>query len=120
MRRRSGMTAISLVISLAIILVLMWIFFSYGTRGMGGKSALGPPEQALQRARDVQCRENLRSIRQALQLATMSEPNERFPPDLSNLGIGADQLKCPVSGQPYAYEPSTGKVWCTYPPHKGY
>ncbi len=114
------MTAISLVISMAIILVLVWIFFSYGTRSMGGGSALGPPEQAIQKAKDVQCQQDLRQIRLALQQASMSEPSERFPPDLSNLGYSEDQLKCPVSGQPYSYDPSTGKVWCTYPQHRGY
>ncbi len=120
MDRRAGFTAISMVISLAIILVLMWIFFGYGTRSMGGRSALGPPQQAIERAKGVACQSNLRQIRQALEMARMSDPGERFPDSLDNLGLGADLLACPVSGEAYGYEPATGKVWCNYPKHKAY
>ncbi len=120
MTRRAGFTAISMVISLVIILVLIWIFFSYGTRSLGGRAQVGPPQQVIGQAKDLVCRDNLRQIRQALQLAQMGEAEDHFPASLDNLGLSQEQLKCPVSGEAYAYDPASGRVSCNYPRHKGY
>jgi hypothetical protein len=40
------------------------------------------------------------------------------PPATLNKGATAAICKCPVSGQPYSYDPQTGKVWCTTPGHE--
>jgi len=27
-------------------------------------------------------------------------------------------LKCPVGGEPYQYDPSSGRIWCIHPGHE--
>ena len=49
------------------------------------------------------------------------QTNERFPASLNELnGIPREMLVCPVSKQPYVYDPRTGRVGCIYPPHRGF
>ena len=129
--RRKGMTAISLVISAGIVLLLMLLFLK-GMPGMwGGSKALEEldrrpgktiPEAAMNKARGPQCMSNLRQIRLALQMLTGDEQGR--PPaslgELSPYDVTADILSCPVSGNPYPYDPSQAKVWCTTTGHEGY
>ncbi|MGQ9525365.1 MAG: hypothetical protein ACUVTZ_11080 [Armatimonadota bacterium] len=79
------------------------------------------PGQAVERGHEVECMSNLRSIRQAIEMHKVTE--ETPPPNLaalSSAGIGPQQLRCPVSGAPYQYDPSSGRVWCPTPGHEGF
>ena len=121
MRKSRGFTAISMVITMAVILVLVWIFFTYGTRRGGvGVTVEGPPEQAIGQAKGVVCRSNLKQVREAISMAQMGDPDQHFPRSLEELKLPADLTRCPVTGEEYGYDPATGKVWCNYPQHRGY
>lgn len=129
--RRSGASLIGLVISVAVILILMLLVL-HGIGGKGGEGLVpgskelnrqpgeSIPQAAANRAKGVQCQSNLRQIRLALQMALQGE--EGRPPaslaDLSAQGVTPDITRCPVSGQPYSYDPASGKVWCTTPGHE--
>jgi hypothetical protein len=126
---RRGFSAISLVLSAAVMLVLMFLFLK-GMPGMWGNSkeiqelngtGKSIPMAAMDKAKGVQCESNLRQIRLALQMAMQEGAR---PPaslaDLSHEGVAPEMLYCPVDKQPYSYDPSTGKVWCTAPGHDNF
>jgi hypothetical protein len=87
--------------------------------GTGKSSPTRSTIQApMEKAQGVACIENLRSVRAAITMAQQSE--ERFPASLNDLRLGRDVVTCAVSRQPYVYNPNTGQVNCTYPPHRSY
>ena len=132
--KRKGMSLISLLIAVVSICGMM-LFFFYGLPGimksstsMGGaelKRQPGEaiPEAAMNQARGVQCMSNLRNVRLALQMFRDSNDGQ-LPASLSELstqGVTLDILSCPVSHQPYSYDPaSPKKVFCTTPGHESY
>ena len=121
MSNSRGFTAISMAISMVIILAMMAIFFGYGGRYLGGSGGRGgAPQQAMGKAKDVVCRNNLRQIRAALQIPLSGDADERYPDSLDQLGLSSEQLVCPVGGEAYNYAPESGDVSCNYPRHKGY
>lgn len=108
-----------LIVALIIIGLIVW-FWGFGGRGKSISSPTSPPApstiQAVhQKAESVHCRKNLPQIRQAIVMFQMD--NERNPLSLQELGLPANLLKCPVSGQPYQYDPQRDRVWCLTHPH---
>jgi hypothetical protein len=127
------MTALNLVISVAVVFALMFVFMKMtpdlwggskgfqelkGTKGEEGKPL---PVVAMDRARGVACETNLRQLRLAIQSASQGDEG---PPaslaDLASLGVVSEMRNCPVSGKPYSYDPKLGKVWCTTPGHENF
>jgi hypothetical protein len=82
--------------------------------GAPSNPAAPPPASRVgevrQAAESVECRNNLSQIRAAIQMRTTTD--ETFPASLNELGLPASMLVCPVSGQPYQYDPTTGQVRC--------
>jgi len=117
--RRGSWTLIELLVVMVILVALAaWLLPRY--LGSGKNSTAQNTIQApIQRAQGVDCQNNLQQLRSAI---TMSEQtNERFPASLRELsGIPREMLVCPVSKQPYAYDPRTGRVGCLYPAHRGF
>ena|GEM_PF-284864 len=85
----------------------------------GAQSTIG---QSLDAGKSSQCRSQLSQIRQGIETYKTTGGSDENPPTLAdiNLGVSADFFKCPVSGQPYAYDPATGLVKCTTPQHGRY
>ena len=110
-----------LLIVVAIMLVAVWWLW---LRPQGGQeqqpSFLGeaqtPVGVALQKGESAQCIEYLRQLRLAVQMDY--DTSGQYPPSLpTDLGL---PLKCPVSGQPFQYDPRTGRVWDPTPGHERY
>lgn len=78
----------------------------------GPQTVLG---QALQKGQSVECMNNLRQLRQAIQIYVAD--NGTYPPNLQALNL-PNMIRCPVTGQPYQYDPKTGTVRC--PAHPNY
>lgn len=85
----------------------------------GSQSIVG---QSLDSGKSSQCRSQLSQIRQGIETYKTTEGTDENPPTLSdiNLGVSADFYKCPVSAQPYAYDPASGLVKCSTPRHGNY
>ena len=113
---RRGLTLISMLIALVIIAILAVLVLSTVTgnsRGRGGEGGAAP----IQKARGVQCPENLKFIRaMLLDYETLGEP---FPAQLRDGGPGS-VTRCSQTDRPYSYDPRTGRVWCTTPGHEGF
>lgn len=118
-------TLIELLVVTAIIVIVVYLL--YGQRNVVGPGGVGPggvgpgdepqtrPGAAISQARALECQQNLRGIRQAI--AAYRLESEQPPGSLSELRIGG-VTSCPVSGNPYVYDPQTGTVRCTTPGHE--
>jgi len=123
-RQAGFLVLIELLIVVLIIAALAAFYLTsnsslVGGRGGGGKQggATTMPGKAREQAESAVCRNNLQQVRAAVatQLATAGSN----PPDLESLQVGVP-LTCPVGGEPYAYDASTGQVQCTHPGHESY
>ncbi len=109
------MALIELVVAIAIIAVLAVAFYGmWGGKGDGDKKSI--PEQAVDRAKDVECRNMLKQVRMSVDMEKMDTgtPPASVPSDM------APYAKCPQTGEPYAYDPQTGRVSCTTPGHESF
>lgn len=116
-----------LVVVAIIMLLAVGIFYGSGMFAKPGEQKSSRPDglgttvpgQVKLAARDEVCRNQLGQIRQALQIAAMS--NEDQPPaDLRETKLPADFYQCPIGKEAYTYDPSTGVVQCPHPGHEKY
>ena len=116
-RERGQWSLIGLMLSLLILVVIAWLFLWPAMRTHEGGTTMSTPQQAIERAKDVDCANNLRQIRYAIVM--YRNENERAPATLQELrmGVGPDFFRCPIGKEPYAYDPTTGAVRCTHPGH---
>lgn len=118
--RQGQASLIGLLVVVAIIMVA--VYFLWLRPGGGQQQA--PPRfegeatttlgRAMQAGQGVECQNNLQQLRAAIQMESIDtgQPPAQLSP---SWGVS---LKCPVSGQPYQYDPNTGRVWCTTPGHE--
>lgn len=101
--REEGFSLVELMIVVGIIGVLVGI-------------AVASYEVSTSMSRKAACRANLKIVRE--QVLGFYVRNERYPDDLDELVPdyieNAKGLSCPESGNKYAYDPETGKVWCDH------
>lgn len=125
--RRGSWSMIGMLITVAIIMVLVGILYlglgkkqdaamrqQIGT--VAGSTKTTVPGLAEDAARNEACKSNLRQLRDAVTI--FQTTNGSFPPSLDAAGIKTpDLLKCPVGGESYQYDPSTGAVTCARQGH---
>jgi hypothetical protein len=104
-----GMAFISLIFALLIAALLAFFAITYYT---GRKSeAEAPVSTPVERARDIQCQSQIRKIETALQI--YYGENLRYPQHLRELqDLSEADFYCPITHNPYGYDPHTGKVTC--------
>jgi len=117
-RTREAWSLIEILVVLAILLILaIWLIPQYTGRGTEptGQPRKTPENAALA----VQCRNNLQQIRLAIR---MSRPTgeEPLPSSLQEFRLPAEMMVCPVSKQPYWYDPQMGRAQCPTPTHEGF
>ncbi|HUU53304.1 MAG TPA: hypothetical protein VMY87_00150 [Armatimonadota bacterium] len=112
-------TLIGLLLALVIIVILLSMYGLPG--GTGGSTPGGDPVTVLggtkDRAQGAVCRNNLSQLRAAIGI--QAGTTGANPPSLDSLHAGVD-LVCPGSGDPYQYDPTTGKVSCVHPGHESF
>ena len=69
-------------------------------------------------AEDTVCRSNLNQIRMAIQMRRTTE--DQPPASLEETKLGENFYKCPLGGERYQYDPSTGNVFCPHLGHEKY
>lgn len=112
---RDGFVLVELLVVVAIILILAGAYM--GFHGKGGKQEKSIPARSIEKAESVECQSNLNQVRQSVQMDTATG---EAPPQRIDTGVTASVSKCPVSGQPYGYDPQTGRVWCATRGHEKY
>jgi len=121
LRRDEGgwLSLLGLLLALAIMAILAVILLGGPqSAGPGGRSGPGPLVAAKGEALKLACQNNLQQIRTAIQLREGNQ--EGKPASLQEIAqsVPGLQLKCPVGGEPYQYDPNTGRVWCIHPGHE--
>ena len=114
-------TIIEIVVVVAIILILANVMLK-GYVG-GGKDNNNPVNTPKGRAQSVDCMNNLRQIRMAIDMYHQTGEQQQKPTSLADLassGISGHVAQCPISLTGYSYDSSTGRVWCTTPGHEKY
>jgi len=118
--KRGQWAIIEIVVVVAILAVLAYILVP---RYIGGSNKGGNgPATPIERAKSVDCMNNLRTIRMAADMYRQTS-EDRLPASLADLkssGISGSVTRCPVSETTYSYDPATGRVWCTTPGHDRY
>ena len=111
---------IGMLVALLIIGILFVMVLLPKMKSASGTRQKTTPQAAMEQAKDVECMSNLRSIREALVM--YKNENDTLPPTLADLKIGVrpDFFKCPVGGEVYQYDPSTGTARCIHSGHEGY
>lgn len=119
----SALISMLAVVVIILILVMVWLYYGQSNKG-SGEQGQGQPlqsrvSQTRQAAESVECRNNLSQIRQAVQMQKMEDDTQN-PAGLADLRLPDSMLKCPISSQPYQYDPNTGTVRCNTPGHMSY
>lgn len=106
-----------LVVILIIAVVAAFVYLSQHTQslntsGEGAKTTYGA---AMQRAKEVECMNNLYQVRQSVQMFVAEQGTN--PPSLQSVRFPAGvQPFCPIAKVPYTYDPNTGTVKCPQHP----
>jgi prepilin-type N-terminal cleavage/methylation domain-containing protein len=120
MGTRRAFSLVEILVVLVILLILFAVLAPHYLKG--GKSKDGKTiESPIQRGHSVECINNLSQLRQGYKLATTEDDAPR-PQTLKEVGKGFPEsmFRCPVGGQPYQYDPATGRIWCVQPGHESY
>jgi len=119
--QRGFFTLIGLLLALAIIAILLGMYGMPSGTGGSGAGQGGDVQTVVggtkNRAMDAVCRNNLSQLRAAIGIH--SATTQSYPSSLEQLNAGVD-LVCPTGGEPYRYNPQTGKVTCAHPGHEGF
>lgn len=130
LNNRGNWSLIGLLAAVAIIVVLAALYFGKG----GGVTTVKSDSPLLDKsstkqtvvgksidtAKAAECRERLDQIRKGIETYKATSGTEANPPTFKDIGLGVSTtyFQCPVSNQPYAYDPATGTVKC--PTHANY
>jgi len=121
---RSGERGFLTLIGLLLVIVIIGILFAMyaGGLGGGGSPATGGGAAttlggAKNRASDTVCRNNLSQLRAAISIYAGTAGSN--PSSLDSVQPGVS-LTCPLGGEPYQYDPLSGKVKCVHPGHGNY
>jgi len=113
----------SLVEILVVVVLLVAIggalTYFYLGRGSGNKPG-DVVHTPISQANSTVCVSNLHQLRQAIDMAKMSDPDGKYPASLDQLHLPAEMLSCPVGHEPYQYNPNTGEVHCIHPGHQNF
>lgn len=126
MKRANSLVA--LLVTIVIIAILMVVFmrgnnaFSAPGTGSTRKDGKGTtvPGLALAKAKDDVCMMHLKDLRMALSIPHDTDGDEKWPATLEETKQGAEFYKCPLGGEPYKYDATTGVVKCVHPGHEKY
>ncbi|MHB9037844.1 MAG: type II secretion system protein [Armatimonadota bacterium] len=126
---RGSWSLIGLLAAAAIVCILAaWMFTGGKLSSVGKDSSLVDQSstkqtvygKAMDKAKGEDCRQRLNQVRTAIQNQKAMSTTEGNPKSLSELGLAPGYLNCPVSNQPYIYDPATGTVRCQYAGHANY
>ncbi|MDR3690551.1 MAG: type II secretion system protein [Fimbriimonas sp.] len=126
MKQERGNTLAGTLITIALMAILAVALFK-GSGAFGGKGVTPRKDgkgttimgQVKYDAKDAVCQSNLAQVRQAL-IISQTNNDDKYPDTLEETKLGSDFYKCPIGGEKYRYDPTTGKVTCPHPGHESY
>jgi len=117
--RARGFALVGLLLVVLIIGLATAVYLGLGRSQSDGNGEDGlattTPGRAIEKAKSVECANNLRQLRMLIQTEMTVEGE--YPRKL-NADSGGALTHCPVSGKAYVYDPRTGRVSCPTPGHE--
>ena len=126
---RGNWSLIALLVTVVIIVVAAAYYF--GGSGLSTVKKSSPlldakskkstiVGQAIDTGKSADCRQRLNQIRTGIMAFKTTGTDDSNPQSFKDIGLGVspDFFRCPVSNQPYTYDPATGTVKC--PTHSQY
>jgi len=112
-----GFALVELLLVVVIIALLAGAYYGLGRKQSEGEDgrATTTPGRAIEKAKSVECANNLRQLRMLVQTEMTVE--SEYPRKL-NAENGGALTRCPVGGGAYNYDPRTGNVTCPTPGHE--
>ncbi|HRK20608.1 MAG TPA: type II secretion system protein [Fimbriimonadaceae bacterium] len=119
-RTQRGQTLVASLIVVAIICILAVVML----KGTFGESKSSRPDgrgttipgAVMAKAQDTECKQYLQQVRMSIQVTQTS--TDAFPATIEETNLGSTFYECPLGGEKYQYDPSTGKVTCPHPGHE--
>jgi prepilin-type N-terminal cleavage/methylation domain-containing protein len=111
---RGGFALIEILLVIAIIALLAVGYYGLSRDGENGEKK-STPARSIDKARSVECASNLRQLRALIQMHVAEHgqyPKKFNPGEHGSLG------RCPVTNEPYEYDPQTGEIHCTTEGHE--
>lgn len=87
---------------------------------MTSEPAQSIPGRAVQKSMGTKCESNLQQLRELITMAKTDNGDESYPASLADIPEASRISKCPISKNPYEYDPTTGKVHCTFSGHENF
>lgn len=81
-----------------------------------GQTVVG---RSVARVKDGKCMEQLRQVRQAIELAKING-EDQMPQTIAEMRLPSEMQSCPIGKEPYKYDPATATVSCEHPGHDKY
>lgn len=116
---RRAFSLVEILVVIVIIGVLAYFLlpkYLSSTTNAAGKKVDSP----INRAKGVECQNNLQQIRAALNMNSMMDEETRPPQSLAELKLPSSMYSCPVAKVTYRYDPRSRRVACPYPNHQMY
>lgn len=121
---RRGSSLIGILVAAVVLIVLFFVVLGMNPFGKGHEPTRADKKDtnviagSFARGNDAVCINNLRSCRQAIEVAKGAEGKP--PASLDEMREVKSISKCPIGGEEYVYDPSTGVIRCPHPGHQKY
>lgn len=115
---RHGLVLVEILLVIVIIGLLIGGYYGLARnkdQSTSNNAAASIPARSIEKAKMVECANNLRQLRQLIEMEVMETgeyPRHFNPGEQGSIG------RCPVTGKPYVYDPKTGTIHCTTPGHE--
>ncbi len=98
----------SILLTLVFIIVLTFIVIKhYGVYESGHPEEKASVEKPIEEARAVECLAKIKALTTDIKMFQVE--NDCIPQSLDEV---SDDYSCPITGDEYEYDGSTGEIWC--------
>lgn len=107
-----------LLVAVVVMAMLASTIYFVGNPFTSAETEDGEPTtvlgQSISAAKITAAEQQLNQVRQMVAV-NKDHVDNVYPPTLESAGVRGTMGICPLSEEPYGYDPETGRVWSTHP-----